>query len=293
MGRLITVTPTNRPEVLAAIRTDFGRRNPTLPDWLPAPPRLHVLAEAIGTADFVSTPHQFWAYTSSTGEIGGVLAFIAPSLVLMAGHGEGATHMGLALRSLKWAIILGDEPLTTDALTTWRRLHWWGREPRSRPQVFMYTFGPALQPAGSDPAYGVAIAEDAHRLTDLAATLHVDDEFGPPLSERALDQVFVRMEQSIARHVCWVLREGSQVLAKLEITNHSSHYGAQLSGVVVHPQARGRGLGTRLVRAACADLFHVGIPMVTLHTRAVNYPAIRAYEKAGFTLGDTQSLVLA
>ncbi|MGZ9929598.1 GNAT family N-acetyltransferase [Streptomyces sp. NC-S4] len=57
----------------------------------------------------------------------------------------------------------------------------------------------------------------------------------------------------------------------------------EISAVCTHPDHRGRGLATRLVRAVAAGIRQRGeVPF--LHTAASNTRAIRLYESLGFTL---------
>ncbi|MEU3483820.1 GNAT family N-acetyltransferase [Streptomyces sp. NPDC033754] len=57
----------------------------------------------------------------------------------------------------------------------------------------------------------------------------------------------------------------------------------EISAVCTHPEHRGRGLATRLVRAVAAGIRERGdVPF--LHTSAGNTTAIRLYESIGFTL---------
>ncbi|MFC9298887.1 GNAT family N-acetyltransferase [Streptomyces sp. NPDC057011] len=57
----------------------------------------------------------------------------------------------------------------------------------------------------------------------------------------------------------------------------------EISAVCTHPDHRGRGLATRLVRAVAAGIRDRGeVPF--LHTSAANTGAIRLYESIGFTL---------
>ncbi|MFF0742925.1 GNAT family N-acetyltransferase [Streptomyces sp. NPDC004111] len=57
----------------------------------------------------------------------------------------------------------------------------------------------------------------------------------------------------------------------------------EISAVCTHPDHRGRGLATRLVRAVAAGIRERG-ETPFLHTAASNAPAIRLYESIGFTL---------
>ncbi|MER5868833.1 GNAT family N-acetyltransferase [Streptomyces sp. NPDC002044] len=57
----------------------------------------------------------------------------------------------------------------------------------------------------------------------------------------------------------------------------------EISAVCTHPEVRGRGLATRLVRAVAAGIRERGdVPF--LHTAASNTGAVRLYESIGFTV---------
>ena len=57
---------------------------------------------------------------------------------------------------------------------------------------------------------------------------------------------------------------------------------AQILSVAVDPVARGRGVGTRLVEVALANLRDRGTKFVKLEVRPDNTPARKMYEKMGF-----------
>jgi ribosomal protein S18 acetylase RimI-like enzyme len=58
---------------------------------------------------------------------------------------------------------------------------------------------------------------------------------------------------------------------------------AEVLSVAVAPRAAGRGLGTALVTAAVAELERRDIHAVRVVTAVGNTPALRMYERAGFT----------
>jgi ribosomal protein S18 acetylase RimI-like enzyme len=55
-----------------------------------------------------------------------------------------------------------------------------------------------------------------------------------------------------------------------------------LHDVLVAPEARGKGVGERLVLEACARLEALGAPRVLLHTAVQNEAAQALFERAGF-----------
>jgi ribosomal protein S18 acetylase RimI-like enzyme len=58
---------------------------------------------------------------------------------------------------------------------------------------------------------------------------------------------------------------------------------ADLDKVAVHPDARGSGVGRRVVEATLADAATHGVEVVTLEVRGNNHGAIALYERCGFT----------
>ncbi len=57
----------------------------------------------------------------------------------------------------------------------------------------------------------------------------------------------------------------------------------QVQGIAVHPAARGRGAGARLLDGAVKHLRKRGIRKLTLRVLSTNETAIRLYERQGFT----------
>ncbi|MET9900431.1 GNAT family N-acetyltransferase [Streptomyces sp. NPDC006446] len=77
------------------------------------------------------------------------------------------------------------------------------------------------------------------------------------------------------------IREGGRLIALAGERLHPPGW-TEISAVCTHPDHRGRGLATRLVRAVAAGITERGdIPF--LHAAADNTKAIRLYESIGFT----------
>ena len=53
-------------------------------------------------------------------------------------------------------------------------------------------------------------------------------------------------------------------------------------GMMVRPEARGRGIGALLLEACIAEARHAGLEMLTLTVTAGNAGAVRLYERHGF-----------
>ncbi|WP_370463364.1 GNAT family N-acetyltransferase [Micromonospora sp. WMMD558] len=79
------------------------------------------------------------------------------------------------------------------------------------------------------------------------------------------------------------VRDGGGLVAVAGVHVWSPRYRvAAVGNVTTHPRARGRGLGAAVVAALCRRL-RSSVEHVTLNVRADNGPAVRLYERLGFT----------
>ena len=71
---------------------------------------------------------------------------------------------------------------------------------------------------------------------------------------------------------------------KLERSVSSQRWGVQLAGIVADPSVRAQGIGRAAVATAVRAALREGSARraVSLHVRADNTPALRAYAAAGF-----------
>lgn len=135
-----------------------------------------------------------------------------------------------------------------------------------------------------DPGLRRAEAADLPKLAALAVRLHVDDRFGPDpgrTGERGYRQ---RLEQTVRQGLVSCVGPVGDPVLKLERSVSSRRWGVQLAGIVVDPSARAEGLGRGAVAAAVRAALTEGPRSrpVSLHVRADNEPALRAYRAAGF-----------
>lgn len=139
---------------------------------------------------------------------------------------------------------------------------------RSRPEEFDLLFPACVamftEEVGYSPTVGGAAYE--HRVRELVA----------------LGRSFVRIDEG---------PHGPRVVFKAELGAVALDV-AQVQGVWVHPDLRGRGLGTAgmaaVVRAALADV----APTVSLYVNSYNAPALAVYRKVGFERVGTYATVL-
>lgn len=149
------------------------------------------------------------------------------------------------------------------------------------------TVDPDRVPSASelpDPGLRRAQSADLDALAGLAVRLHVDDRFGPHPGRSGLRGYRQRLESTVAQGLVWCVGPVGEPVFKLERSVSSRRYGVQLAGIVAEPVARGEGLGRAAVAAAVRQALAEGPRdrVVSLHVRAANTSALRAYAAAGF-----------
>ncbi|HEX2027386.1 MAG TPA: GNAT family N-acetyltransferase [Nitriliruptorales bacterium] len=200
-------------------------------------------------------------------------------LVIPAGDPELVWSAGVPSR--RWRILVGDAE-ACEAL-----LQRWGNDPTMIVHVQRFqTVDPARVPsprAVPDPGLRPARAEDIHGLAELAVQLHLDDGYGPDPGAAGLRAYRHRMEASVEQGRVLTVGPLGRPLLKIERAVDSPRHGVQLSGICVRPERRGAGLGRASVAAAVRQALAVNpTAPVTLHVRADNQAALRAYAGAGF-----------
>jgi len=209
------------------------------------------------------------------------LAVIFPGRLLVPCGDEEAIAAAPAV-SRRWRLLVGDRAAGDAALS---------RMPDDpglivHDQRFL-TVDPVRVPDErevADPGLRRAQTEDLDRLAELAVRLHVDDRFGPHPGPAGWRGYRERIETTLRQGLVWCVGPIGAPVVKLERSVSSGRYGVQLAGIVVDTEARGEGLGRAAVAAAVrgALLEDTLDRVVSLHVRADNEPALRAYAAAGF-----------
>lgn len=201
-------------------------------------------------------------------------------LVVPCGDAEVIERAGAPTR--RWRLMVGDAP-PADAL-----LGHTGSPAGLRVHVQRFlTLDHGRVPSADDlpdPGLRPAQPDDVGGLAELAVRLHIDDRFGPHPGRAGLRGYARRFEQTVRQELVWCVGPVGDPVCKVERSVSSDRYGIQLAGIVVRPDRRGEGLGRRAVATAVRHALADG-PRdrpVTLHVRADNVRALRAYAAVGF-----------
>jgi GNAT superfamily N-acetyltransferase len=143
--------------------------------------------------------------------------------------------------------------------------------------------------------YGDAGTDDIAQLAELLEVLFAQEaEFVPDRKkqERALRMIL----EDPMRGRIFVARDGARLVGMVSIlrTVSTAEGGPAglLEDLVVRPEARGKGLGSRLLAHAIAQARAEGLTRLTLLTDGDNFNAHRLYERAGFSFSSMRPMRL-
>lgn len=173
----------------------------------------------------------------------------------------------------------------------WRRLEpSWGPARQVRPdQPLLAT--DTDPPVAGDPSVRLARPDEIDVMWPAAAQMYAEEVGISPLAEdggrahRARVANLLRARRSYARV------EDGRVVFKADLAAVSRHT-AQVQGVWVAPDWRGRGVGTAAMAAVVRDVLRRVAPTVSLYVNEYNHTARRVYQRCGFRHVGTFATVL-
>lgn len=262
--------PSDTARVVAALESDFGRLAEGLWD-----PRHHYLLDALDRGESA----RFVVYGDDRPRA--VVHLGLTGTVVPAGDPEAVDALAPFLERSRWRILIGDEPIARGLVEAAGR-SWWRRRPSTRVQRLMTVDSTSPVPEVAVEGFRRASRADLDTLEDFACRLHVEDRMGPPLVGGARQGVRHRMAESVDRGMTWIIEAQGCPVAKVDLSLHSLRRGAQISGVYVRRDVRGSGIATTMIAMLSRQLLDQGLPVISLHVRDDNTPAIAAYRHAGF-----------
>ncbi len=131
----------------------------------------------------------------------------------------------------------------------------------------------------------IAVLDDIPQLCNLLGILFSQEaEFDPDPEKQAAGLHRIIVDRNVG--VVFAAKEGERIVGMvLLLWTVSTFLGgkvALLEDVVIHPEERGRGLGSQLLRAAIEEASASGCLRITLLTDSSNREAQEFYERAGF-----------
>ena len=168
----------------------------------------------------------------------------------------------------------------------------WGpaREVRRNQPVMTMSTSPALLGIPLDPGVRPATVEETDLVVPAAAAMFSEEIGYPPY--RGSDRAYRLSVGALVRSGRSLVRiEGGQVGFKADVGSVALGV-AQIQGVWVHPQWRGRGLAVPAMAAVVEHVLRHLAPTVTLYVNDFNVPALATYRRVGFVQTGTFATIL-
>jgi predicted GNAT family acetyltransferase len=153
------------------------------------------------------------------------------------------------------------------------------REIRDRQYVYSIDPDSLVQPSAALGVARLATPADEQRVLHLSAAMYTEEMGENPLA-RDPSGYRRRVQILTARGWTYVYDVGGYVQFKMDI-GCASNRSAQIQGVYVPPEVRGRGVGT-VAMGACCSLAFKRHPALSLYVNDYNTPAVALYERLGF-----------
>jgi uncharacterized protein len=225
-------------------------------------------------------PSPLWG-AFSDGELRGLL-HVGPNLVPATDDQAVCEALATAAGGLYPTRMVVGERTTVEHL--WSLIGGGYPAPREvRRRQFVYAVDPGRlvrdHHGGARGHARLAERSDEDRVLKLSAAMYTEEMGENPMA-RDPDGYRRRVRMLIARGWTYVHESGGRLQFKMDV-GCASHHTAQIQGVYVPPDLRGRGVGTAAM-AACCDLALDRHPNLSLYVNDFNTPAVALYERIGF-----------
>lgn len=221
---------------------------------------------------------ELWGYATADGLAG--VCFAGANLVPVGCSPAALTAFADRARRLgrRCSSIVGD---AEQVLPLWRTLSAsWGppREVRPDQPLLALSAPPLVLP---DPLVRRAALADLDVVFPAAVEMFTEEVGVSPVEADGGLLYRSRIAELILAGRSFLRTEGDQVVFKAEL-GAVSRSNAQIQGVWVHPDWRGKGLGTAGTAAVAAFALGDGVSSVSLYVNSYNTPARAAYARVGF-----------
>lgn len=207
----------------------------------------------------------------------------------------GATPPAVAA----FADLLGGEPRICSSiigrseavLDLWDRLsgHWGpARDVRPNQPLLVTDRDPEVRP---DPAVRLVRPNEVDQLFPAAVAMYTEEVGVSPLQDDGGRGYRRRIAELVKGKRAYARFDGDQVIFKAELAIITRRT-AQVQGVWVHPDHRGRGLATAAMAAVVADSLRRVAPTVSLYVNDYNVAARQVYARCGFVSAGSFATVL-
>ena len=225
-------------------------------------------------------PSPLWG-AFEDGHLQGLL-HVGPNLVPAVDDAAACEALAPAASGLYLARMMVGERTTVELL--WSRIgpsYPAPREVRTRQLVYAVDPGQLVHdPAARAPGVArLATGRDEERVLRLSAAMYAEEMGENPLA-RDPDGYRRRVRMLTSRGWTYVYEVAGELWFKMDV-GCASDRSAQIQGVYVPPELRGRGVGTVAMAACCALAFERH-PNLSLYVNDFNAPAIALYERIGF-----------
>jgi uncharacterized protein len=226
-------------------------------------------------------PSPLWGAFDDRAALRGLL-HVGPNLVPAVDDEEACTALAPAASGLYLARMVVGERATVELLWSLIGASYPApREVRTRQYVYAVEPGELVhdRDAKAPGVARLAAKADEDRVLQLSAAMYAEEMGENPLA-RDPDGYRRRVRMLTARGWTYVYDVDGELWFKMDV-GCASDRTAQIQGVYVPPELRGRGVG-RLAMAACCALAFDRHPNLSLYVNDFNAPAIALYERIGF-----------